>query len=210
MKTLDQIAEAAGVTRAAIYKRFQNYGLSVTSLKGEKQGRSTVYGEDIERLIVLMFQPEASGYNSVDNNRNNNRAKVQELQGLEGCGEVTKAVTSDVDGSVDKTVTELMAKVQELQGIVARLEVDNKEAKAVTDRAEEKAAAETARAERAEAQAEALLAQIDKLTDTIRAAEAIQAAQLARLPSPQQEPRSGGGMFRNLISRIKGGKKDEG
>lgn len=211
MKTLDQIAEAAGVTRAAIYKRFQSYGLSVTSLKGEKQGRATVYGEEVERLIVLMFQPEASGYSSVDSNGNTNEAKVQELQGVGGCQTVTEVVTDAVDSSVDKTVTELRAKVQELQGIVTNLEVDNKAAKAVTERAEEKAAAETARAERAEAQADALLQQVDKLTDAIRAAEAIQAAQtaqLARLPAPTEDGRSRGGFFQRLRNRLKGGKRD--
>ena len=212
MKTLDQIAEAAGVTRAAIYKRFQSYGLSVTSLKGEKQGRATVYREDVERLIVLMFQPEASGYSSVDNNGNTNTAKSQETQGFSEGQTVTEVVTDTVDSSVDRTVTELREKVQELQGIVTNLEVDNKAAKAVTERAEAQAAAETARAERAEAQADALLQQVDKLTDAIRAAEAIQAAQaaqIARLPAPPAERQNRGGLFERLRNRLKGGKKED-
>ena len=211
MKTLDQIAEAAGVTRAAIYKRFQSYGLSVTSLKGEKQGRATVYGEDVERLIVLMFQPEASGYSSVDSNGYTNAAKSQEIQGFQAGQQVTEAVTDAVDSSVDNTVTELRAKVQELQGLVANLEVDNKAAKVVTERAEEKAAEERARAERAEAQAETLLQQIDKLADAIRAAEAIQAAQaaqIARLPAPPPERQKGSGFFERLRNRLKGGKRE--
>ena len=150
MKTLDQIAEAAGVTKAAIYKRFQSYGLSVNELKAEKQGRAKVYGEDIERLIILMFQP-------------------------------TKEVESLVESSVDSADSELEEKIN-------RLEVERNEEKAGKERAEERAAAAEARAERAEAQTEMLLSQIDKLTDAIRAAEAIQAAQLtqiARLPTPE-------------------------
>ena len=177
MKTLDQIAEAAGVTRAAIYKRFQSYGLSVTSLRGEKQGRSTVYGDEVERLIILMFQPDAE--------------------------------SGKVDNSVDNKVTEQEAKIQELQGLVANLEVDSKAAKEVTEKAEARAAAAEARAEKAEAQNELLLQQIDKLTDAIRAAEAVQAAQLARLPAPPPEKK--GGLFGRLRNRLKGGTgKDEG
>lgn len=171
MKTLDQIAEAAGVTKAAIYKRFQSYGLSVNELKAEKQGRAKVYGEDIERLIILMFQP-------------------------------TKEVESLVESSADSADSELEEKIN-------RLEVERNEEKAGKERAEERAAAAEARAERAEAQTEMLLSQIDKLTDAIRAAEAIQAAQLtqiARLPTPEAK-NTKPGFFERLRARLKAGKQ---
>jgi len=84
MKTLDQIAEAAGVTKAAIYKRFQSYGLSVNELKAEKQGRAKVYGEDIERLIILMFQPtkevESLVESSVDSADSELEEKINRLE----------------------------------------------------------------------------------------------------------------------------------
>lgn len=80
MKTLEQIAEAAGVTKAAIYKRFQSYGLSVNQLKAEKQGKSKVYGEDIERLIILMFQQSAKVESMVEESGKEAEARAQELQ----------------------------------------------------------------------------------------------------------------------------------
>lgn len=82
MKTIEQIAQAAGVTKAAIYKRFQSYGLSVNQLKAQKQGRAKVYGDDIERLIILMFQPDAEVDRTVDSSGNESEARVKELQGL--------------------------------------------------------------------------------------------------------------------------------
>ena len=182
LKTLEQIAEAAGVTKAAIYKRFQSYGLSFNQIKAEKQGRVKVYGDNVFRLIILMFQPEAEN------------GKVESL--------------------VENKVAEQEAQIQELQGLAANLEVETKAANELKVRAEEraaaaeeKAAAEAARAERAEAQIEVLLQQVDKLTDAIRAAEAVQAAQLARLPAPPPE-RKKGGLFGRLRNRIKGGNKE--
>lgn len=171
MKTLEQIAEAAGVTKAAIYKRFQSYGLTFNQVKAEKQGRTKVYSEDVERLIILMFQPEA---------------KVESL--------------------VENKVTEHEAKIQELQGTAANLQVENKAANQLKEAAEKAAAAAEARAERAEAQNEALLQQIDKLTDAIRAAEAVQAAQMAKLAAPPPEEKKGG-LFERLRRRLKGGKE---
>ena len=168
MKTLEQIAEAAGVTKAAIYKRFQGYGLSVNQLKAEKRGKSKVYGEDIERLIILMFQQE-----------------------------------QEVDNKVETSRTEEAEKIKELQSIAEKLEVESKAAKEAKERAEERAAAAEERAERAEARTDTLLQQIDKLTDAIRAAEAVQAAQITRLPPPDGENR--GGFFERLRKRLKGG-----
>lgn len=175
MKTLDQIAEAAGVTKAAIYKRFQSYGLSVNELKAEKQGRAKVYRDDIEQLILLMFQP-----------------------------------TRKVETSVDIMVLELEGKIEELQRVTRILEVERNEAKAEKEKAEERAETAEARAERAEAQTEMLLKQIDKLTDAIRAAEAVQAAQMAqfaRLPASEVGS-SKPGLFERLRARLKGGKKE--
>lgn len=169
MKTLDQIAEAAGVTKAAIYKRFQGYGLSVNQLKAERRGKTKVFGEDIERLIILMFQPE-----------------------------------TEVDRTVKISKTEEAEKIKDLQDIAERLEVENKAAKEEIERAGERAEAAEARAERAEARTDALLQQIDKLTDAIRAAEAVQAAQIARLPPPDGENK--GGFFERLRKRLKGEK----
>lgn len=188
MKTLEQIAEAAGVTKAAIYKRFQSYGLTFNQIKAEKQGRAKVYGDDVERLIILMFQPDEKN--------------------------------GKVESSVERNGKEQEAKIQELQGIVENLQVERKAAEELKEKAEarataaeekakaaeEKAGAETARAERAEAQAEALLQQVDKLTDAIRAAEAVQAAQLARLPAATQEKEKGG-IFDRIKRRIRGGEK---
>lgn len=88
MKTMEQIAQAAGITKAAIYKRFQSYGLSVNQLKAEKQGRAKVYGDDIERLIILMFQPEGEVERSVDSTREKLEAEIKELQGLKANLEV--------------------------------------------------------------------------------------------------------------------------
>lgn len=88
MKTMEQIAQAAGITKAAIYKRFQSYGLSVNQLKAEKQGRTKVYGDDIERLIILMFQPEAEVERTVDSTREKLELEIKELQRLKACLEV--------------------------------------------------------------------------------------------------------------------------
>ena len=182
MRTLEQIAEAAGVTKAAIYKRFQSYGLSFNQIKAEKQGRTKLYDDNVYRLIILMFQPDAEN--------------------------------GKVESSVENKVTDRGVETQDFQGFAANLEVEIKAANELKDKAEaraaaaeEKAAAEAARAERAEAQAEVLLQQVDKLTDAIRAAEAVQAAQLARLPAPPPEGEKGG-LFGRLRNRIKGGKKE--
>lgn len=230
MKTLEQIAEAAGVTKAAIYKRFQNYGLSVNQLKAEKQGKLKVYGEDIERLILLMFQPGAEVEFSVEKNGKTKEEKIQEFQEVEGTFSVENSVEKSreksvkiipdngtVESLVEKSVEMKDARIQELQGIAENLEVEKKAAEAGKEAAElraasaeEKAAAAEARAERAEAQAETLLRQIDKLTDTIRAAEAVQAAQLARLPAPSTDGEKGG-VFKWLRNRLRGGNgKNEG
>jgi len=179
LRTLEQIAEEVGVTKAAIYKRFQSYGLSFNQIKAEKQGRTKVYDDNVFRLIQLMFQPEPKVESSVENKVNFGEAETQENQGLEASLEVER-----------KALYELKVK-----------------AEARADAAEEKAAAEAARAERAEARAEVLLQQVDKLTDAIRAAEAVQAAQLARLPAPPPE-REKGGLFGRLRNRIKGGKEE--
>lgn len=197
MKTMDQIAEAAGVTKSAIYKRFQSYGLSVTSLKGEKQGRATVYGEEVERLIFLMFQPAPGVESKVESLEQSTEAKIKELQRVEAPPAVESLENFQVESKVENKVNAQRAKIEELQGLVENLQVENKAAKLEKDQAE-------ARAERAEAQADALLQQIDKLTDTIRAAEAIQAAQLTRLPAPQRA-----GLFSRFIDRIRGGQRKE-
>ena len=150
MKSIEQIADSLGITKAAIYKRFASYGLSVNQLKGEKVGRSKVYGDNIEQLIRAMFQPAA-----------------------------------EVETTVDTTAEDLSAKVAELQEVCSGLQVETKAAIAGKEAAE-------ARAERAEAQNDLLLMQIDKLTDTIRAAEAIQAAQVAQLQAAGGRGRNSG------------------
>ena len=78
--TKEQIADSLGITKAAIYKRFASYGLSVNQLKGEKVGRSKVYGDNIEQLIRAMFQPAAEVETTVDTTAEDLRAKVAELQ----------------------------------------------------------------------------------------------------------------------------------
>ena len=95
MKTLEQIANAAGVTKAAIYKRFQSYGLSVNQLKAEKQGKSKVYSDDIEQLIILMFKPDGIVENSVDTSGNTSNAEIKELQGLAEKLEVEKKAAEE-------------------------------------------------------------------------------------------------------------------
>ena len=153
MKTLDQIAEAAGVTRAAIYKRFQSYGLSVNQLHSEKRGRVTVYGENVERLIILMFRNDAEVTKAVDNDENSKDQKIEELQG----------------------------KIDALQVTIEDLKASK---------------------ERAEAQADLLLQQNDKLTDTVRAVEAIRAAELTRLQAAQP-PAERRGLLARLFGRSK-------
>lgn len=167
MKTIEQIAESLGITKAAIYKRFASYGLSVNQLKGEKVGRSKVYGDNIEQLIRAMFQPAA-----------------------------------EVEMKVDTTAEELSAKIAELQGICEGLQVETMEAKAGKEAAE-------ARAERAEAQNDLLLMQIDKLTDTIRAAEAIQAAQVAQLKAAEDRQRQRWQPFKRLRAVFTKGDTDK-
>ena len=167
MKSIEQIAESLGITKAAIYKRFASYGLSVNQLKGEKNGRTKVYGDNVEQLIRAMFQPAAT-----------------------------------VETSVDTTAEELSAKIAELQGLYDGLQVEATEAKA------EKEAAE-ARAQRAEAQNDLLLLQIDKLTDTIRAAEAIQAAQVAQLKAAEEQQRQRWQPFKRLKAMFAKGENVE-
>lgn len=167
MKSIEQIADSLGITKAAIYKRFASYGLSVNLLKGEKVGRTRVYGDNIEQLIRAMFQPAAT-----------------------------------VDTSVDTSIDELNAKIAELQEVCSGLQVEISAAKA------EKQAAE-ARAERAEAQNDLLLMQIDKLTDTIRAAEAIQAAQVAQLQAAEGQQRQRWQPFKRLKAMFTKGETAE-
>lgn len=167
MKSIEQIADSLGITKAAIYKRFASYGLSVNQLKGEKNGRTKVYADNVEQLIRAMFQPAA-----------------------------------EVDISVDTTAEELNAKIAELQGICSGLQVETTAAKA------EKEAAE-ARAQRAEAQNDLLLLQIDKLTDTIRAAEAIQAAQVAQLKAAEEQQRKRWQPFKRLKAMFSKGDNAE-
>ena len=88
----------------------------------------------------------------------------------------------------------------------SNLQVENKAANQLKEAAEKAAAVAEARAERAEAQNEALLQQIDKLTDAIRAAEAVQAAQMAKLAAPPPEEKKGG-LLEWLRRRLKGGKE---
>ena len=216
MKTLEQIAKAAGVTRAAIYKRFQSYGLSVTSLKGEKQGKTILYGDNIEKLILFMFQPENGNGKS-----ETETIKTQENQGLNGSETVTgngnkpeidvyengpdSEKTEEGYRTVENTVTEQEKRIQELKALLAKMEGDASAAKEVTENAEKRAAEAEARADRAEARNELLLSQIDKLTDAIRAAEAIQASQLAKLmPAAEQKT---GGMFARLREKFRNGKE---
>ena len=167
MKSIEQIADSLGITKAAIYKRFASYGLSVNQLKGEKVGRSKVYGDNVEQLIRAMFQP-----------------------------------AGEVETTVDTTAEELSAKIEELQGINDGLKVEASAAKLEKEKAE-------ARAERAEAQNDLLLMQIDKLTDTIRAAEAIQAAQVAQLKAAEGQQRQRWQPFKRLRARFAKGENAE-
>jgi len=167
MKSIEQIADSLGITKAAIYKRFASYGLSVNQLNGEKVGRTKVYGDNVEQLIRAMFQPAA-----------------------------------EVETTVDTRAEELAAKVQELQGLCDGLQVETTAAKAEKEKAE-------ARAERAEAQNDLLLMQIDKLTDTIRAAEAIQAAQVAQLKAAEDRQRPRWQPFKRLRAVFTKGGGDE-
>lgn len=103
---------------------------------------------------------------------------------------------AEVDTSVDTTVEELNAKIAELQGVCSGLRVE------VTTIKTEKEAIE-ARAQRAETQNDLLLLQIDKLTDTIRAAEAIQAAQVAQLKAAEEQQRQRWQPFKRLKAMFK-------
>lgn len=145
MKSIEQIAASLGITKGAIYRRFTSYGLSVNQLKGEKKGRTKVYGDNTEQLIRAMFKP-----------------------------------TATVETTVDTMTDELNAKIAELQGKYDGLQVEFKALEQEKQKAE-------ARAERAETQIDLLLMQIDKLTDALRAAEAIQAAQVAQLNAADEQ-----------------------
>lgn len=167
MKSIEQIADSLGITKAAIYKRFASYGLSVNQLNGEKNGRTKVYGDNIEQLIRAMFQPAAK-----------------------------------VETSVETNTDELNAKIADLQALCDGLRVELTAAK------EGKEAAE-ARMQRAETQNDLLLMQIDKLTDTIRAAEAIQAAQVAQLQAAEGQQRQRWQPFKRLKSMFTKGENVE-
>lgn len=179
MKTIDQITEELGISRATVYRRFRYYGLSVADLKGKKQGRTMVYNDDACQIIAFICSLGESCDNSRDSNANTEQdgkpLETEETQGENGAETCDR--TRDSNAKTSETA-ETEAKIKE---------------------AEARAAAETARAERAEAQNAVLLQTIDKLTDAIRAAEAVQAAQLARLPAPAEEKNRGGllGWWRN-------------
>lgn len=110
MKTLDQVANELNVSRAAIYKKFENYGLSVTNLRNEKQGKTKVYDEEVVRLIHFMFQP------------------------------VTDTETKAIDTIVTEEVTEneknqdIYSKISKLQEQNGKLEQELEERKTLTDR----------------------------------------------------------------------------
>lgn len=139
MKTLSQIAEEAGVTPGAIYKKFAVYGLTVETLRCQKNGKSKLYDADVEQLIRFLISNNSSNIGAAGDGQS---AEIERLR------EALQTAEADA-----------RAKSEEAQ-----------RAAAAAEKAE-------ARMEREETRVDDLLEQVNKLTDALRAAEAIQAAQ---------------------------------
>lgn len=169
MKTLSQIAEEAGVTPGAIYKKFAAYGLTVETLRCQKNGKSKLYDADVEQLIRFLISG-VSGAFGVSQSAENVANKLEKMRNE----------NDELSSKINDFSEKLKENEAENERLREALRIAEADARAKSEEAQRAAAAAEkaeARMEREETRVDDLLEQVNKLTDALRAAEAIQAAQ---------------------------------
>lgn len=160
MKTIEQIAEERGVSRTIIYNRLKDYGVSLDALRCTQDKRRKLYGEEVERLIIILL-----------NRREDESALIRTAE--------EKAEAAEARAAEAEKAAEKQREINEKLKATAEEMLEKERERA--DRAEAEKAEAKATAEKAEARVDMMHGQIDKLTDAIKAAEIVQAAQVEKL-----------------------------
>ena len=106
MKTIQQIAEEIGVSKATVYNRLKSSNISLTDLPGRKIKNKRLFDEEAEAIIKGLFVQDAS--NSPDFSKQSN----------------TVEQSNDLVKELDKTREELknaQAEIERLRGIEEQL-----------------------------------------------------------------------------------------